>query len=84
MRLRHRYINITKVRPGQSFQCFGQPYMRADDDEIPRHPARIRWPSGKSYADEGLVLAYLQDSARGKRVPVAFQPSVNVVVQRRT
>lgn len=74
MRRRTHYIPITTVKPGQQFIHYGIMYVRADEKEERRHPAReLAARRGRP-----LVFAY---SMGDERTPVSFVTDLRVAVE---
>lgn len=65
---------ITSIDVGQTFYYAGKAYVLADADERRKHPAKE--------VVRDVVLAYHVPD-RGDRIPVTFNPLVEVYVDRK-
>lgn len=78
MRSRMVAIPVTEVGPGENFAFLGTQYVRATEDQVPKHPAR-ELAEGKS-----AVLAYMLGYRHGKsvRTPMSIVSDATVWITR--
>lgn len=74
------YIPISRIAPGSLFTHYQEPYRRATEAEVAKHPGR---ELQQQRGEDKVVLAYMVAKKGGGRTPVSFNSDTRVVVPTR-